>query len=364
MNVKSVFIVWYGLSLRAESMAAELGGQVSFQYEAELKGLWLTPLRYLVQGWKTWRFLEQERPEVVLVQSPPIFAAMTVAIWCRLRGKIRPSGRRARYVIDAHTATFHHRYWRWALPLVRLLSRRAVVTLVTDEAALGMLRSWKAPGLFLVNGLPTLSPPTGLIGSEGEERVAVISIFDENEPIEEVFGAARLLPQVTVYLTGDPKRAPSKLLAHKPENVVLTGFLRGGDYSGLLKNVQGIVVLTKEPNDLSCAAYEALAMAKPVVASNGPEMRRFYTQGFIFVNNTPESIADGIKQMLDGQAGLTNEVIAMCSVLETKRQPNFEKFVSLLNRNEGMGISPDTPPLSGEQAERRLERIRDHTQAR
>jgi hypothetical protein len=90
MHVKSVFMVWYGLSLRAECMAAELGGQVSFQYEAELKGLWLTPLRYLVQGWKTWRFLERERPEVVLVQSPPIFAAMTVAIWCRLRGKIRP----------------------------------------------------------------------------------------------------------------------------------------------------------------------------------------------------------------------------------------------------------------------------------
>lgn len=337
MNEKIVFIVWSNYSQRAETMAAELAGKVSYQYEAGMKGLWLTPLRYLVQGWKTWRFLERERPEIVLVQCPPIFAVLAVAIWCRLRGKKLSSGLRARYVIDAHTATFHHKNWRWALPLVHFLSRRAAVTLVTDEAALGMVGSWKAPGLFLVNGLPTLSPPTGLIGSEGEERVAVISIFDDNEPIEQVFGAAQLLPQVTFYLTGDPKRAPSKLLAQKPKNVVLTGFLRGGDYSGLLKNVHGIVVLTKEPNDLSCAAYEALAMAKPIVASNGPEMRRFFTQGFIFVNNTPESIADGIEQMLNEQARLRNEVIAMCSVLQTKRQTNFETFVSLLNGNDRKG---------------------------
>ena len=87
MSVKSVFIAWYSYSRRAEGLAAELGGQVSFQYEARLKSIWLTPLRYLVQGWKTWRFLEQERPEVVLVQAPPIFAPLIVAAWCELRDK-------------------------------------------------------------------------------------------------------------------------------------------------------------------------------------------------------------------------------------------------------------------------------------
>src|SRR6266566_1678434 len=254
MNMKSVFIVWYSYSQRAKTLAAELDGQISFQYEAGLKGLWLTPLRYLIQGWKTWRFLEWERPEIVLVQTPPIFAAMTVALWCRLRGKTRNSERRAQYVIDAHTATFHHHDWRWALPLVRFLSQRALVTLVTDEVALGMLHDWNAKGLFLTDGT----------------------------------------------------------------------------YSALLKNVHGLVVLTKQPNDLSCAAYEGLAIAKPIVSSNGPEMRRFFTRGIIFVNNTPESISDGIKQMLDEQATLTKEVITMRSVLEAKRQPKLEEFISLI----------------------------------
>ena len=159
--------------------------------------------------------------------------------------------------------------------------------------------------------------------------MAVISIFDSVEPIEEVFAAARLLPQVSFYVTGDPKRAPSRLLKQKPENVTLTGFLRGGNYSALLKNVHGLVVLTKEPNDFSCAAYEALAMAKPIVSSDGPEMRRFFTRGVIFVKNTPESISDGIQSMLHERVALTQEVIAMRSILEAKRQPKLEEFMAL-----------------------------------
>ena len=193
-----------------------------------------------------------------------------------------------------------------------------------------MLHDWNAKGLFLTDGLPNLCPPSGLIGSDGANRIAVISVFSDNEPIEEVFDAARLLPEVTFYLTGNPEQAPSELLAKKPDNVVLTGFLRDGKYSALLKNVHGLVVLTKQPNDLSCAAYEGLAMAKPIVSSNGPEMRRFFTRGIIFVKNTPESISDGIKQMLHEQATLTEEVIVMRSVLEAKRQPKLEELISLL----------------------------------
>lgn len=332
MYAKIVFIVWFIYSRRAETIATELNGQICYQYEVGLKkfGLWLNPLRYLVQGWKTWRFLEREKPEVVLVQAPPIFAPLIVALWCRLRGKHTSSGKRARYVIDGHTGSFHHQHWRWSLALLRRLSRGAVATLVTNQAALDMLERWQARGLFLIDGLPELTSPTGLIGSEGDERVAVISTFSDNEPIEEIFAAAQLLPHITFYLTGDSERAPSTLLRKKPANVILTGFLRGGNYTALLKNVQGLVVLTKEQNDLSCGAYEALAVAKPVVASNVPEMRRFFTRGFIYVINTPESIAEGIQRMLDEQAALISEITAMRSELEVIRRPQFEKLMSLL----------------------------------
>jgi glycosyltransferase involved in cell wall biosynthesis len=330
MSVKPISIVWTDHSRRAETLATELDGQVYFLYESRLKRRLLTPLRYLVQGWKTWCLLERERPEAVLVQSPPIFAPLLVAVWCELRGKTTRSGFRVFYAIDCHYGTFDSRRWRWALQLLRLISKRAAVTLVDSEAALGIVQSWKVKGIFLVDALPALKPATGLIGSEGEARVAVISSFQDDEPVPEVFAAARLLPHVTFYVSGDSKRVKTKLLAQKPENIILTGFLSESDYAGLLKNVHGLVVLTTEPNVLNCGAYEALAVEKPAIVSDWPGLRRCFTRGFIYVNNTPEAIAAGVKKMLSEQTMLIPEVIAMRSELVARRRPKFEELAAIL----------------------------------
>jgi glycosyltransferase involved in cell wall biosynthesis len=330
MNVKSVFIVWYSYSRRAETLASELGGQVKFIYETRLKGRWLTPLRYLVQSWQTWRLLEREQPEVVLVQAPPIFAPLIVAVWCTLRGKIRRPEHQIPYALDCHTGTFYGRKWSWALPLLRLLSRRAAVTLVASEAALNILQNWRVRGIFLVDGLPTLSPATFTVGSEGKARVAVISSFAYDEPVPEIFAAARLLPSITFYLSGNPKKMAVRLLAQKPENVILTGFLPDDVYAGLLRNVEGLVVLTKAQHVLNCGAYEALAVEKPAVISDWPALRRCFTRGFIYVSNTPEAIAAGIEKMLIEQTTLKVEIVAMRSELVNRRQPYFNQFVTLL----------------------------------
>lgn len=329
MNVKSLFIVWYNHSRRAETLSRELEIPLRFLYELRLKGRWLTPLRYIVQGWKTWHLLTQEQLEVVFVQSPPIFAPLVVALWCLFKGKTRSAKRRISYVIDCHPSTFFSRRWRWALPLLRLLSRQAIVTLSSNMEGQNILQEWKVNGFFLADGIPSLTPPVGSIGSEGEARVAVIGTFAEVEPITEVFAAARLLPQVTFYVTGDPKRASARLLAQKPENVILTGFLRDGAFTALLKNVHGIAILTNEPRDLSCAAFEAVAVAKPAVVSENSENKSWFTRGFVYVNNTPEAIAAGIQKMLDEQATLVSEVIALRSELTARRRPGLEELVAV-----------------------------------
>src|SRR5947208_1204003 len=102
MSVKWVYISWSKHARRAETLSTELNldGQVCYLYEEWLKARWLLPLRYLVQGWKTWRYLERERPRAVLVQSPPIIALLVVAAWCELRGNSRSSGYRTRYALD------------------------------------------------------------------------------------------------------------------------------------------------------------------------------------------------------------------------------------------------------------------------
>ncbi|SRR5579875_145542 len=327
MESNIVFIVWARHSRRAQTLAAELGGHVSFQYEAGLKGRWLTPIRYLAQGWNTWRALQRARAATVIVQSPPIFALLVVAVWCAWR---KLGGQHVSYAIDCHTGTFYDRRWRWALPLLRLLAHTAVVTLVASEEAQKMLQRWEVNNLFLMDGLPSFDQPVGMIGTQGTQPVAVISGFGLDEPVAEILEAARLLPHVTFYFSGDPQRLPAVMLAQKPGNVVFTGFLQECEYAALLNNVHGIVNLTTAANILTCGTYEALAVGKPVVASGHPQMKRYFGRGFIYVRNTPESIAAGICKMLDERKALTEDVLAMRAELVRRRQPAFEKLAAIL----------------------------------
>lgn len=330
MMAKTIFIVWANRSRRAETLTDELGGSVSFFHKADLHRQWLVPLGYLLYSWKTWQLLEQEQPEVVFVQSPPTLAPLVVGIWCTMKGKNRWTGQRRVYAIDCHPSTFYSPRWRWALPLLRFLAQRASVTICSNMEAENILQSWNVKGFFLADGIPILSSPIGTVGSQGKERVAFIGTFDSAEPISEFFEAAQLLPEVTFYVTGDPKLASNELLAKKPENVVLTGFLRGSSYTALLKNVHGLAILTNQPRDLSCAAYEAVAIAKPAIISARSENIRYFTRGFIYVENTPSAIADGVKKMLQNQELLIPEVIAMRSELAAKRQNMLEEVITLL----------------------------------
>lgn len=325
MNDKILYIVWYTHARRAETLARELHAKLVFVYESQLLSVWLRPLRYIIQGWKTWRLLERERPAFVIVQSPPIFAPLTVALWCKLRGRKHVS-----YVLDCHPGTFYHHDWRWALPLVRPLARGAIVSLLCNEDAQDILLKWNVNYLFLPDGLPDLCSTSGTLGSEGEARIAVISAIADDEPLAELFEAARLTPQVTFYLTGDPKRAPNELLAIKPENVILTGYLRGSIYNGLLHNVQGIIVLSRLRTTLSCGAFEALSLAKPTILSDLPEQRRWFSHGFIMVENTPGDIARGVETLLRERATFLHKAELLREEYRSARQPKLSKLVSLL----------------------------------
>ncbi len=322
MNRKITFVVWSGHSPRATNMAAALDTIVQFQYEVGMKRRGMTPLRYLVQAWQSWKLLEHERPDVVIARTPPVFAPLVVALWA--------AWRRKQLVMDCDTGSFHSPKWQWALGLHGWLARRALLTLVIDQAAFELVQKAGAKVMILEDKLPRMVSPNSPIGSDGATRLAVVSSFDVDEPVAEVFAAARLLLHITFYHTGDPKRADAKLLADKPANVVLTGYLRGADYSGLLDNVDGIVVLTNEPNALNCGAYEALSIHKPAVVSDQPEMRRYFNRGFVHVANNPAAIAAGIEQMLRQRAALTDEVKALRAERSLEWERKFETVKTIL----------------------------------
>ncbi|HEX4714857.1 MAG TPA: glycosyltransferase [Ktedonobacteraceae bacterium] len=333
MNNKILYIVWYPYARRAETVSRELQAKLVFIYEPRLRTFWLNPLRYLVQCWRTWRLLEQERPAFVIVQSPPIFAPLAVALWCKLRGRKQVS-----YILDCHPSTFYNRRWQWAFPLLRWLARNAVVSLLCNEDAQKYLAQWQANYIFLPDGLPDLSSFSNEVPVRDGKSIAVVSAFAHDEPVGAIFKAARLTPDVTFYVTGATEGMTNELLANKPENIVLTGFLRGSAYNGLLHNVQGVMILGIMITTLSCGAFEALSLAKPSIVSDLPEQRRLFSNGFLLVENTPEDIAQAVETLLNEHATYVKKAEILRAEYIAVRRPKLEKLISLLEHHPARSL--------------------------
>src|SRR5882724_1149808 len=287
------FITWYPYCRRSDTIAAALGGPSHLIHYLSFKRPLHAPLKYVLQAIATWRTLARERPELVLVAVPPIFAALPVWLYARRHA--------ARLVIDAHTGVFEHTRWRWLLPLTRWLFRRADAVIVTGGHLQRVVESWGARATIIgdvpVQFGPGREPPP----CDGA-RIVVVNTFSVDEPVDEVLEAARALPDTRFFVTGDRKHARATWIASAPANVTFTGFVSETEYAGLLRAANAIVVLTTHDHTMQRGAYEAVALGKPLVTSDWGLLRETFSRGTIHVANTAGAIADGIRRALaDGE---------------------------------------------------------------
>ncbi len=127
------YISWAASCSRSDHTARELGGQSHMVYAGSLGSRPSTILfKYAAQWIRTARILRQERPDIVFVMTPPLFAALPAFWYAWRRGK--------RVVLDAHTAAFLHPRWRSWQSLQQRLCRMAATTLVHNDHIGGLIR--------------------------------------------------------------------------------------------------------------------------------------------------------------------------------------------------------------------------------
>jgi len=328
MSNNGVFISWIKHSRRSQLIAEKLGLKLCLIHALKRRP-WLAPVRYLLQSLQTWQSLSRERPRIIFVQNPPIFAALVVYLYARTHG--------ARYVIDAHTTALLAPVWQWSMALHGFLSRRAVVTIVTNEHLQHIMDGWGARS-FIVADIPTVFPPGRPFPTNGRFSVAVINTFAPDEPLDEVLAAAMAVPDVQFLITGDPIRAKRRFLQSPPKNVRFTGFLPDEDYIGLLRSAQVIMVLTTRDHTMQRGACEAVSLGKPIITSDWPLLRGYFHQGTIHVDNTSQSIVDGVRRMQQDWRRLEREI----AILQQERRQEWEEKQAQLSRLLGVDQAPVT----------------------
>ncbi len=297
--MKIIYIAWAPYNRRAETFAGQIGAELElihfFGYQ---KPFW-SPFKYPLMAIKTLVMLFLKKPDVVFTMSPPLFCAFFVYLYCLIF--------RARFVIDAHTGSLITPPWTWFRFLHKFLSRRAIVTIVTNDYLASLVESWRARSITI--NPPIFFPDLKTSRLEGKINLLVVNTFAGDEPLDEVLKAANNFPEVHFYITGNLSKAKPKQVEMSPPNAHFTDFLPYKKYLELLKNVDGVIALTTRDHTLQSGGEEALFMGKPLITSHFPFLMNFFSKGTVYVEPEVKSIADGISEFLSNHKILQNEII-------------------------------------------------------
>lgn len=318
---KRLFISWFSKASRSDSFAHHLGARSYHVGRFERRAKIWAPIKYLWAAVKTYRELRRERPDVIFVQNPPVFAVLVVWVYCI----VNP----ARYIVDTHSAAFTTRRWSFFLPLYRFLAKRALLNVAHNEPITNRITVWGAPGM-------TLEAPPHLVSEKsypirpGFNLVSVCS-FTQDEPVDAILEAARGLPEVNFYITAKPRRGLRETILRAPSNVIFTGFLPQEDFVALLKGADVVMSLTNVDHTMQSAAYEALELERPIITSDWPVLKEYWHKGTVHINNTAGAIIGAVNEIQDNYARYSQDIQDLRRERYEDWQRNFAELITVLS---------------------------------
>lgn len=272
------------------------------QFECKYKPFTLDAsrlIRYPALAVLTLALLVRERPKYLFCQNPSVvLAGLCVALKPLLRYRL---------IVDRHSnfkfETAGSKSWKWKIfhGLSNFSLRHAELNIVTNQALSDVVERAGGNAAVLPDKIPSLevtksAPDFFLQGTA--PRVVCITMFDDDEPIEELIEAGvELGDKATLYMTGNYRKMynETEQEALKEKGVVFCGFVDEDTYVSALVNADAIVVLTKKDLILNCGAYEALSLAKPLILSDTPTLRGYFGESAVYADPfTPASIRDSV----------------------------------------------------------------------
>ena len=311
--MKKIFLAWKASCTRSHNQAKHFGAkEIYVSYFNHSHFFPLVAARYLISFFTTLWLLHQEKADVVFTLNQPPFLILAVFVYTKLLGGI--------YILDSHSAVFNDRKWAWARPLYRFIASRALLNINTNRHHKKLVEAWGGRSV-IISDVPILHGCEYPRLEVSQNSIAVVASFMFDEPIEEIWQAAELTPQVDYYVTGNYKKLRPSVHSSTPPNIHLMGFLSTEDYFGLLSSTKGVLVLTTRDNTMQMGAYEALSLEQPIITSDWQVLRDSFGAGAVYVDNVAISIAEGVNELLSKQ-----ESYKKAAILQRKeRREFFEK---------------------------------------
>lgn len=324
IELKQLFIAWVPFQRRSLSMKSYFDYELKF-ITFSFKQRFLRPLEYVFKGCQTLFYFIKKNPNVVWIQLPPNILLHLAFVYKLL------FNRKLVIVADCHNATLR-KPWIQIPGTVFLLNRCEVIMIHNDS-----VRQQAVDYEIDSKKTYVLEDPPAFVALTTEKKgnsTASPSIvcpcsFNRDEPIEEILNAARMIPEITILITGNYNRAQGiHDLSNIPDNIKLTGFLSTVEFDRLIARADAILGLTKLDGIQLSVANEAVGSGKPMILAHTKTLMKLFYQGAVYVNPTQaDSIAQGCREAIDNQEKLSQEVQQLRIEKETNwlKQAEFVK---------------------------------------
>jgi glycosyltransferase involved in cell wall biosynthesis len=245
------------------------------------------------QAMRTLRALFVLRPRVLVVQNPSLGLTLLGIVCKPLFGY--------RLVVDAHNEAVHpfNRTGSIARALARWMLRAADLNIVTNSFLERDVEACGARSIRLPDPLPDVEPPGEIAPRTGRPEAFVIATHAPDEPTDALIGAAKQLANLVSFTMSGKAELARAQHPDIGDTIRLTGFLPEADYWRSLASADVIVDLTLMPDCLVCGAYEAVALAKPLVLSDNRAARELFGECAVFCDNSPASIAAAVRRAVE-----------------------------------------------------------------
>lgn len=323
--IKRVWITWE-TQRRSLELSKKLGCEL---YIFEETG----KLRYPKSILKTINVLIKTNPDILFVQNPSMILATLACLYGIISKTI--------VIVDRHTTFLLSRTYPISLWLIffKLLHRFTIkfadLTIVTNDFLAGIV--WQLGGrpFVLPDKLPELTY-TGKVPLRGKINIFMISSFGKDEPIESVINAMRAFePGDTVlYISGNNKKLDKRIVDNAPQNIVFTGFIPDDEFSNMIYSSDVIMVLTTSDYCMLCGCYESVSADKPLITSNKKVLKDYFA-GAIFVDNSTESIIQGINSAINNLEQHRNDIQRLKQLLIHQWEERYNKLEVYIKEVQG-----------------------------
>jgi len=323
---KFIFIDWRPNNRRAKSIAKDIGATLYLAPNIMRKKTY-APIRYFYLLFWTITILIKSRPNVIFVSTPPTFCPIIVFAYAKLFN--------CAYVADAsHSATMA--YWRnvpFGFWFNKLIMNQSITTLVHNECIKKLTDKQGINSIVLETKVPELQVTKELPIADDFKVLAPCS-FDPDEPIDEIFSAAELMPDINFYVTGSLVRLNKEMINRCPANLTLTGFLSEKDYDLLLNSASVVLVLTTDDYPVRPrGASEAIAAEKPLIVSLNQATKNDLNKGTILISDTTEEIIQGILKIKSQYEQYKSEIKQLKEERTSQYKLNLQELNLLIEQS-------------------------------